>query len=276
MFLVNRDRVYATGMSMGGFLSIHLAGQMSEKIAAIASVAGTMTQGTLDASAPVRPVPLLQIHGTSDPLVPYAGNPLYLSVEEVLDYWIGYNQCDTAPTITQLADIDTTDGSTVEYSVYGNGDQGVTVEHLRIIEGAHAWPGGTDGRPGTNFDIDASEEIWQFFARYDLNGAIGTTVRIEADNDPQSGTFIHAYPNPFSTQTTIRFTLNQPVQVSLKVYDMTGRLIKTLVNEHKTPGEHSLTWDGTDKQGNAMPAGTYFYRMETAHFRKAKSMILLR
>lgn len=276
MFPVNRDRVYATGMSMGGFFSIHLAGRLSEQIAAIASVAGTMTQGTLNASAPVHPTPFLHIHGTSDPLVPYAGNPLYLSVEAVLDYWIGYNQCDTTPTITQLADIDTTDGSTVEHIVYGNGDQGVTVEHLKITGGGHAWPGGTDGRAGTNFDIHASEEIWKFFSRYDINGLIGGAVNMETMEAQLSGTLTRAYPNPFSTQTTILFTLEQPGRASLKIYDLTGRHITTLLDGQQSPGEHSLIWDGTDTQGNAMPAGTYFYRLEAKHLQEAKSMILLR
>ena len=252
------------------------ARSLSEQIAAIASVSGTMTQGTLAGSSPVHPTPFLQIHGTSDPLVPYGGNPLYLSVEEVLDYWIGYNQCDTTPLVTQLADLDATDGSTVEHIVYDNGDQGVTVEHMKISGGGHTWPGGTDGRPGTNRDIHASEEIWKFFSRYDINGLMNATVGLESFDNQLSSTFTRVYPNPFSTQTTISFTLDQPGHVSLSVYDMIGRLIETLVDEPKAPGEHILIWDGTDSQGNAMPAGTYFYRMETAHFREAKSMILLR
>lgn len=276
MFLVNRDRVYATGMSMGGFYSIHLAGRLSEQIAAIASVSGTMTQGTLAASSPVHPTPFLQIHGTSDPLVPYQGNPLYLSVEEVLDYWIGYNQCDIIPVTTQLADLDATDGSTVEHLIYENGNQGVTVEHLKITGGGHSWPGGTDGRPGTNRDIHASEEIWKFFSRYDINGLIDATVGIESDNNLLSEPFTRVFPNPFSTQTTISFTLAQPEQVSLKMYDMTGRWVATLANEPKGPGDHFLIWDGTDSFGNTMPSATYFYRLETESLVEAASISLLR
>jgi len=277
MFPVNRDRVYATGMSMGGFFSIHLAGRLSEQIAAMASVAGTMTQGTLNAFAPVHPIPFLHIHGTSDPLVPYGGNPLYLSVDEVLDYWIGYNQCDTAPTITQLADIDPTDDSTVEHIVYANGDQGVTVEHLKIISGGHTWPGGTDGRPGTNFDINASEEIWKFFSRYDINGLIEDTTTVSSLDDQVSGYSVRSqvFPNPFRSQTTISFTLNQPGRVSLKIYDSEGGHITTLLDGQQAAGEHSLIWHGADQQGNAMPAGTYFYRLETTRFQEAKSMLLL-
>lgn len=275
MFLVNRDRVYATGMSMGGFFSIHLAGRLSEKIAAIASVSGTMTQGTLTASSPAHPTPFLQIHGTADPLVPYEGNPLYLSVEEVLDYWIGYNRCDTLPVITQLADLDAADRSTVEHFVYGNGDQGVTVEHMKITGGGHSWPGGTDGRPGTNRDIHASEEIWKFFSRYDMHGLIGNTVGVE-DQLEAGRNLSMAYPNPFHSRTTIRFSLDRPEQVSLKMYDMTGRWVATLANEPKAPGEHFLIWNGTDMHGNAMPSATYFYRLETESVVEAASISLLR
>jgi polyhydroxybutyrate depolymerase len=275
---INRDRVYATGMSMGGFLSIHLAGRLSGEIAAIAAVAGTMTQGMYESSAPVHPTPLLQIHGTSDPLVPYGGNPVYWSVDEVLDYWIAYNHCDAVPTITQLPDLAPNDGSTVEHIVYGNGDLGATVEHLKVTGGSHAWPGSTDGRPGTNFDIDASAEIWKFFSRYDIYGLINETVGIE-DHEEQrlhSVSQFQAYPNPFHAQTTIRFTLYQPAKVSLTIYDNMGRRIATLLDEPKASGTHSLTWEGTDASGGRVNAGMYFYRLETDTFGETKSMLLIR
>ena len=275
VFPINRDRVYTTGMSMGGFFSIHLAGRLSEKIAAIASVSGTMTQGTLAASSPAHPTPFLQIHGTADPLVPYEGNPLYVSVAEVLAYWIGYNRCDTLPVITPLADLDATDGSTVEHFVYANGDRGVTVEHMKITGGGHSWPGGTDGRPGTNRDIDASAEIWKFFARYDMHGLIDNTVGVE-DQVEARGNLSLAYPNPFHSHTTIRFSLDRPEQVSLNIYDMTGRWVETLANGPQSPGKHALIWDGTDSHGNAMPSATYFYRLETPSFVEAASISLLR
>jgi polyhydroxybutyrate depolymerase len=168
---IDRSRVYAAGKSLGGFFSIHLAGQLSEKIAAIASVAGTMTQEMYDNMSPVHPTPVMQIHGTADFNVPYNGFPLpYLSVADVLQYWVDYNNCNPTPNITQLPDIDPTDGSTVEHHVYDLGDNGVTVEHFKIIGGGHTWPGSTAGNARTNFDINASEEIWNFLSRYDDEG----------------------------------------------------------------------------------------------------------
>ncbi len=263
-YTINLDRVYATGKSLGGFFSIHLAGQLSEKIAAVASVSGTMTQGTYDASAPTRPTPVMQIHGTDDSLVPYDGNPFYLSVDEVLDYWISYNNGNTNPIVTQLPDIDTTDGTTVERYVYNNGDNGVTVEHLKVIGGGHSWPGSNDPYPGTNFDIDGSEEIWIFLSKYDINGLIGGAVGVESiynNSKSQSFTLFQNYPNPFKSQTTIGFALKKSEYVTLKIYDHTGQLIQTLVDNQVDSGEHAITWNGKDMNGKMLSPGIYFLNM---------------
>jgi polyhydroxybutyrate depolymerase len=274
---INLDRVYATGKSMGGFFSIHLAGQLSEKIAAVASVAGTMTPGMYDIMAPVHPMPLLQIHGTDDFNVPYNGDPLpYLPVTEVLQCWVDFNNCDTTPIVTQLPDIDPNDGSTVERYVYEDGDNGVQVEHLKVIGGRHTWPGSVGGDPGTNYDIDGSEEIWNFLSKYDINGLIEGSFGIETINGDQLSTPVSLsqnYPNPFSSQTTIRFTLEHSGHVILRIYNISGQLVQTLVDEQKAPGEHSLIWNGTDANGRTMSPGMYFCRIDTLGGYDTKSMI---
>jgi polyhydroxybutyrate depolymerase len=161
---IDRERVFATGMSIGGFFSHHLAGSLSDEIAAIAPVSGTMLQTMVDVYAPVHPTPVLHIHGTADPVVPYDESPFpYLSVAELLQFWVDYDNCGPTPVITQLPDIDPDDGTTVERFVYGGCDNNVNVEHLKIIGGSHIWP--SVPGPGTN-DIDASEEIWSFLSRY--------------------------------------------------------------------------------------------------------------
>jgi polyhydroxybutyrate depolymerase len=165
---IDRDRVYSTGMSNGGFFSHHLAGLLSDEIAAIASVSGSMTEPMVDLSNPVHPTPVMQIHGTTDPVVPYDGNPVYLSVAEVLEYWVGYNNCNPTPIITQVPDPNPDNPITVEYFVYEGGDNGVTVEHFKVIGGTHAWPRITGEGEGN--DIDASEEIWKFLSRFDMRG----------------------------------------------------------------------------------------------------------
>jgi polyhydroxybutyrate depolymerase len=168
-YSIDRERVYATGMSNGGFFSHHLAGLLSDEIAAIASVAGTMFQNMVDVYDPVHPTPVMQIHGTEDPVVPYDESLFpYLTVAEVLQYWVDYNNCNPTPIVTQVPDINPDNQFTVEHFAYEDGDNGVTVEHFKVIGGTHAWPRITEGGGGN--DIDASEEIWKFLSRFDMQG----------------------------------------------------------------------------------------------------------
>jgi Ca-activated chloride channel homolog len=70
------------------------------------------------------------------------------------------------------------------------------------------------------------------------------------------------YPNPFNPATTISFDLPNEGQVTLKIYDVTGRLVRVLVQEHKLAGTHSILWDGLDDAGQKVAAGIYLYRVE--------------
>ena len=178
---INPDRVYSTGMSNGGYMSFLLACQISDKIAAIASVTGSMTPSTYNECNPQHPTPALQIHGTSDEVVDYNGTTGWSeSIPDVLDYWATYNNCNQDPIITPIEDIDTTDGSTVEHHIWDSGDNGVTTEHFKIFGGGHDWPGAWG-----NMDIYASIEVWKFFMRFDINGAVHTSVEdvIQQSND---------------------------------------------------------------------------------------------
>ncbi len=169
-FNIDPDRIYSTGMSNGVFMSFLLACQLSDRIAAIASVTGSMTPETYNDSDPQHPTPILQMHGTSDTTVPYTGTTWSEPIAEVIQYWQNYNNCSVIPVVTVLPNLDPNDGSTIELSIFEDGDNGVTVEHYKVIGGGHTWPGNAYGGAGTNNDIDASEEIWSFFNRYDING----------------------------------------------------------------------------------------------------------
>jgi polyhydroxybutyrate depolymerase len=169
---IDDTRVYSTGMSNGGYMSFLLACQVSDKIAAIASVTGSMTPQTYNACNPQHPTPILQIHGTNDQTVPYIGDPTWTeSIDDVLQYWVGYNNCNSTPTITAIADINQFDGSTAEYIIYDGCDNSVTTEHFKIYGGDHDWPG-----VWGNMDINASAEVWKFFTKYDINGLINSST----------------------------------------------------------------------------------------------------
>ena len=217
LYTIDLDRVYATGMSNGGFMSFLLACQLSEKIAAVASVTGSMTQDTFDDCNAQLPTPVLQIHGTEDDVVSYNENNLSLPIPDVISYWVDHNNCETTPTTTTLPDVDVSDGSTIEYSVYEDGDNGITTEHMKVIGGGHTWPGSILNSAGTNQDIDASMEIWLFFSRYDINGLLST--------DDYENRHVSIYPNP--TQSKINLSLNYVKEVHYKLFSPLGKQLMT-------------------------------------------------
>jgi len=166
-YKINEKRIYAAGLSNGGEMSYHLACNLSNKIAAIASVSGSMTPETFRACHPGRHLPILHIHGTHDQVVPFSGDPTATPIMAGLKFWTNNNQGDTIPVIERLPDINTTDSSTVDHYLYPGLS---TVELFKISGGDHTWPGSAFKVPGTNYDINASAEIWKFFSKYDLDG----------------------------------------------------------------------------------------------------------
>ncbi len=84
------------------------------------------------------------------------------------------------------------------------------------------------------------------------------------------------YPNPFNPSTTIRYSIQERSKVTLGIYDGLGRLVKTLVNEIKDPGDYSAVWDGRKSSGETAAAGLYLYRLQAVDFDRIKKMILLK
>ena len=250
LYAIDLDRVYATGMSNGGFMSFLLACQLSEKIAAVASVTGSMTQDTFDDCNAQHPTPVLQIHGTDDGVVLYNGNNLSIPIADVISYWVDYNNCETTPTTTTLPDVDVSDGSTVEHSVYEDGDNGITTEHMKVIGGGHTWPGSVINTAGTNQDIDASMEIWLFFSRYDINGPLSVN---EFDNIQ-----VNIYPNP--TQSKINLSLNFSKEVDYELFSPLG---KQLMNGTFTSSNEEIDLSN-------LPSNIYFLKVDNQVFKILK------
>jgi len=85
------------------------------------------------------------------------------------------------------------------------------------------------------------------------------------------------YPNPFNPQTTIEFTLKDLAPVSVKIYNVRGQLVRTLVDETRAPGiTHTVTWDGQNNSGQQVSSGVYFYKLVTKSFTQTKKMVLLK
>ena len=170
---INQSRIYSTGMSNGGYMSFLLACQLSDRIAAIASVTGSMTPQTYNLCNPQRPIPVLQIHGTNDQKVPYKGNRKWsLSINKVLEYWINHNNCDITPIEMSFPDINNSDESNVHRLSWLNGDNSVITDHIIVNGGGHDWFG-----VWGNMDINSTAEIWKFFSQYDIHGKIKMQTR---------------------------------------------------------------------------------------------------
>lgn len=162
----NPTRRYLCGMSNGGFMSHKMVCESSYCFAAIASVAGVMSDTTYANCNPLHPTPVLQIHGTADPVVLYSGGPSTgPSVPDMLTKYQQFYGCDPAPVVTPMPNPNLTDLSYPELHSYINGT--VDLKHIKIYGGGHQWPGIATvvGGAGTiNMDFYSPQLIWNFLA----------------------------------------------------------------------------------------------------------------
>ena len=106
---------------------------------------------------------------------------------------------------------------------------------------------------------------------------VGTQVLgVDAPSVPQTFTLEQNYPNPFNPTTQIKYALPEDALVSISIYDVTGRMVKSLVNTSKDAGYHSLRWDATNNSGEAVSAGMYIYTIQAGQYRATKKMVLLK
>jgi hypothetical protein len=93
---------------------------------------------------------------------------------------------------------------------------------------------------------------------------------------PPSNSLGQNYPNPFNPTTTINYSIKEQVYVTLKIYNVAGQLVKTLVNEKKAPGLYTIQWNGENNTGDPVGSGVYFYRMVTKDFSQTRKLILMK
>jgi polyhydroxybutyrate depolymerase len=217
---VDKSRVYATGMSNGGYMAHLLGVSLNNKIAAIASVAGSIVPTVFASANAGRAVPAMQIHGTADATVPYGGFAYGVPVDSLIAFWLRNNGCNTIPLQTAVPNTNTTDGCTADHFVWSGGSGGSTVELFRVNGGAHSWPGAPAVLGVTNQDFSASAEIWRFFRQYRLSGSASV-----GSGTPT--TFFHFAPNP--ARNILHIDTKEPGPVT--VYDLAGKLVLSTTNK---------------------------------------------
>ncbi len=179
---IDRRRVYATGISNGAYMSMRLARELPDKIAAVATVAYAMPEKFASIPVSTRPISVLVMAGTKDPLVPWEGGETpdttggrmlgkVLSVPETVKFLAVHNQCPWTPTVTWEPDRDLQDGTLSRREDYVNCIEGSEVVLIAVEGGGHTWPGGWQYLPEswvgiTSRDIDACEIIWDFFKEH--------------------------------------------------------------------------------------------------------------
>ncbi len=177
---IDPKRVYVTGASNGGMMSFRLACELSGKLAAVAPMIANVPEKIAPGCAPEKPLPLLLMNGTDDPLVPFDGGPVrvlgreygnVISTDRTIALWLDNNGCGAGRATTRLPDRDTSDSSTVTVHRFSPCRAGSEVVLYEIIGGGHTLPGGdVPDRPRLmghkNNDIDAVTEIWNFFKRH--------------------------------------------------------------------------------------------------------------
>jgi polyhydroxybutyrate depolymerase len=164
------SRVIATGISNGGIFVQVLGCLLADHLAGIVPVAGLMRRDVAAHCAPSRPVSVLEIHGTDDPLAPYSGSQDFLSFADTHAFWAQTDKCSGATTTGTLPDT-AHDNTTVTTSSSTGCASGTEVTSYTVNGGGHAWPNGqpignTEDVGITTRQFDASELIWIFMGRH--------------------------------------------------------------------------------------------------------------
>lgn len=206
-YSIDVAKIYLCGFSMGGFMTERMALQSNYKFAAFGSMSGTFGAG-ITTFNPGRHVPIAHFHGTMDSTVYYNGDLYGNDPEEMINFWVTNNACDTPATEYTYPDTGS-DTLTVERYEYSNGDPQSDVWFFKMIGAVHT----VLFQPTS--DITEPVELWLFFRRH-TNPVAGINEQMQLSEN------IQLYPNPASDQITIALSSN----ATIEVLNSEGRIIR--------------------------------------------------
>ncbi len=256
---VDTTRIYLLAHSNGSMMAYRMAAEVSHRIAAIATNSGQMVYEYCD---PEYPVPIIHFHGLEDTTCPYEGRGDSIIViphaDSVFAIWRGINDCNEIP-----------DTLYNENGILGKkwaSSTGKSDIIVYTIEGwGHNWPRTVD--PG----IDATDVMWDFLK---VQSRIIEPSTIEEKNTasiPENYKLYQNFPNPFNPLTKIKYSVAKSSHITLKIYNLAGQEIETLVNEFQPAGEFEVLW-----QPQGLAGGLYFYKMLSDEFSETRKLLLLR
>ncbi|GIV33657.1 MAG: hypothetical protein KatS3mg031_1192 [Chitinophagales bacterium] len=241
VYAIDTMRIYVCGFSLGGFMSYRLACARDNPFAALASVAGSLPASAVPTCNPGRPLPVLHVHGTADPVIPYNFGLIYgivtnLGADSTIHFWRQNNACEAPPIHDTLPDTHP-DGYLFEKWVYGPCADSAAVVLYKANNMPHVWPLAQN-------DVHATREIWNFFRSFSRQAFIINSSG-EKNKDKEA---LLIYPNPAAEILFIQTSFSQGTEMA--ILDFTGRQV------HVTPMQ------GTSYAFSlsALPQGVYFLR----------------
>ena len=236
---IDTNKIFICGFSNGGYMTQRFACEQNQRFAAMASLGSIMDTSLYSSCNPQRPIPMMFVIGTADPFVPFNGGTAtgaggvinqIISADTLVSFWIINNNCLQTNSPINLPDIDLTDNSTVTLFNFTNCSCYSDVKFYRINGGGHTWPGVEIPlyeiiAGETNEDIQASEELWNFFNAHTL---CNITVGVDEQTILP---IIKIYPNP--ARTELYLSISQTDKSEISVSNLLGQvLIKTQNQNH--------------------------------------------
>ena len=171
-YRIDDKRIYATGLSRGGFFALRLAAELPQQFAAVASVGAPMPEPVVRHHQQRGKVGMLLIQGTADKVVLHEGKANgYLSAQGTFDYWRKHNGIEGVTPQPRLIPGPAGDTTQVRWLEQGGDDGGASVALLTVKDGGHTWPGADAFNIGlpigkTTRAVDANDVIWEFFSKH--------------------------------------------------------------------------------------------------------------
>jgi polyhydroxybutyrate depolymerase len=174
---IDRRRVYVAGISNGAMMAARLAAEIPDRIAAVGQVAGTIAEDGPTWWHPDRPVPIIQFHGTADPILPYAGGAVRMTRRDRVDRGRVLGVDEWAELLTAhnhaIGPLVATLQPDVTIRAWGGATRQNDVEFWCVAGGGHTWPGGPQYLPpaiigSTTTTFDATAQLWRFFSAHAL------------------------------------------------------------------------------------------------------------
>jgi hypothetical protein len=128
------------------------------------------------------------------------------------------------------------------------------------------------------FEDNARFEIAEglVFDPKQLSNPVVALGGLNVETTPTEFALLQNYPNPFNPETTIKYNLAETANVQLRIYNIVGQVVKTLVGDRQAAGRYQVRWNGTDDRGVAVSSGIYFYQVSAGKFQDVKRLMLLK